>query len=74
MALPGSTQGADGDAAAVPYSNAELAALRSMRISAGSQDRSTILRNIWRSSAGWLRVAAHTLVSQHRGAAWMTRR
>jgi hypothetical protein len=29
-----------------PYSNAELAALRSMRISAGSQDRSTMLRNI----------------------------
>jgi hypothetical protein len=71
---PSSTQGADGEAAAVPYSNAELAALRSICVSAGSQDRSTMLRNIWRSSAGWLRVAAHSLLSQHRGAAWMTRR
>ena len=25
-----------------------------------------MLRNIWRSSAGWFRVAAHGLVSQHR--------
>jgi hypothetical protein len=57
-----------------PYSNAELAAVRSMCISAGSQDLSTMLRNIWRSSVGWLRVAAHTLVSQHRGAVGMTRR
>jgi hypothetical protein len=69
-----STQGAGGDAVAAPYSNAELAALRSMLISAGFQDRSTILRNAWRSSAGWLRVTAHSLVSQHRGAVWMTRR
>jgi hypothetical protein len=69
-----STQGAGGDAVAAPYSNAELAALRSMLISAGFQDRSTMLRNAWRSSAGWLRVTAHSLVSQHRGAVWMTRR
>jgi hypothetical protein len=35
MALPQRQQpGADGDTAAVPYSNAELAALLSMRISA----------------------------------------
>jgi hypothetical protein len=69
-----STQGAGGDAVAAPYSNAELAALRSMLISAGFQDHSTMLRNTWPSSAGWLRVTAHSLVSQHRGAVWMTRR
>jgi hypothetical protein len=63
-----------GDAVAAPYSSAELAALRSMCTSAGSQDRSMILRNTWRSGVGRFRVAAHSLVSQHRGAVWMTRR
>jgi hypothetical protein len=33
------------------YSNAELAALRSLCSSAGSQDRSVMLRNTWRSRA-----------------------
>jgi hypothetical protein len=72
--LPFSFCPRDGDVVAAPYSNAELAALRSMCTSAGSQDRSTMLRNTWHSSTGWFRVAAHGSVSQHRGAVWMTRR
>ena len=71
---PSGAQGADGDAAGLPHSHAELAPARSMCTLAGSQDRSTMLRNTWHSSVGWICVAAHSLVSQHRGAVWMTRR